>query len=117
MSVSTEECLALNGSWVKATLNNNQTITGVLRAEKVPSGGVELYVGLFFLPSEHLNTLEQETNKSPLPTDPKSKVAEIILKDGRVVTSPALAADGKWYGLDQDAMMVATEVGDIVDWR
>lgn len=117
MNVSKEECLSLNGSWVKATLLNNQTITGVLRVETVLGGEVELYVGLFLLPTDQLDTLERETNKSPLPDTPKSKVVEIVLKDGRIITSPSLSADGKWYGLDQEAMMVAAEVGDIVDWH
>ena len=117
MNVSKEECLNLNGSWVKATLNNNQTVTGLLRVETVAGGELELYVGVFLIPAGSLNTIERETNKSPLPDTPKSKVSEITLKDGRIVTSPALAADGKWYGLDQDAVMVAAEVGDIVDWH
>lgn len=117
MSVNEEEAFDLSGSWVKATLNNNQTVTGLLRAVPVPGGGIELFVGIFLIPTDQVNTLCREVNKSPLPDIPKSKVAEITLKDGRIVASPALAADGKWYGLDQDAMMVAAEVGDIVDWH
>lgn len=117
MSVSREETIDLNGSWVKATLTNNQTITGLLRAEDTLGGELEVYVGIFLTPSGSLNTIEREANKSPLPDTPKSTVAEITLNDGRIVASPALAADGKWYGLDQDAMMVAAEIGDIIDWH
>jgi len=117
VNVDKEECLELNGSWVKATLTNSQTVTGLLRVEQSLGGELEMYVGLFLLPGGLLDTLDRETNKSPLPDSPKSKVEEITLKDGRIVSTPALAADGKWYGLDQDAMMVAAEVGDIIDWH